>query len=154
MHFRSFRTNEALKINNDNKNCILMCVSILFGFRCTEAPHIYFYLQFCCHLFVCALKCSISPICANLHKFFHASAVKAPFVNMSASCSLVPTYFIYTPGSVLIRSHNQSKSIRCVLATCRIAGDRPLMHIFITASLSSKMTSLPIPSDKGSVQGT
>ena len=102
---------------------------------------------------VCALNVSKSPICASLHSLLHVSVVNAPFVNISAICSFVPTYFIKTPGSVLILSHNQSRSIRWVLATCRIAGDLPLMHILITASLSSKMTSLPIPSDNGNVQG-
>ena len=103
---------------------------------------------------VCALNVSTSPICASLHSLLQVSVVNAPFVNISAICFLVPTYFMKTPGSVRILSHNQSKSIRWVRATCRIAGERPFMHIFMTASLTSKITSLPIPSDHGNVQGT
>ena len=49
------------------------------------------------------------------HKFrsvFQASAVKDPFVKISANCSFVPTYLTKMPGSFLILSKSQSKSTR------------------------------------------
>ena len=84
----------------------------------------------------------VSPICASLHKCDHCAVTNAPFVNMLPICCFVGTYRSLMFGSACNRSNNQSKSIRCTRKTWRMFGDRPLIIILITASLSSKMMSL------------
>ena len=70
-------------------------------------------------------------------RWSHSSRVKLPFVNASASWSLVSTYLIWIFGSKLILSNNQSSATLWVLDTCLIVGLLPLMIISSTASLSS-----------------
>ena len=60
-------------------------------------------------------------------------------LKMSASWCFVLTYLIKSFGSRLILSNNQSRATRWVRDTCLIVGLMPLMILFITASLSSKM---------------
>ena len=94
------------------------------------------------------------PTLTSEHKNIHCSAVKWPLVSMSAIWSLVWMYLPKTDGSVETLSNNQSKSTRCVRATCLIAGLRPFSTILRTASLSSIKTSLARPSGAGTVGGT
>ena len=61
---------------------------------------------------------------------FHASRVKLPFVNMSASWFLVSTYWISILGSKFILSKNQSRATLWVLDTCLIAVLLPLNDHF------------------------
>ena len=70
---------------------------------------------------------------------FYSYRVKFLLVNMSASWFLVSTYLIWILGSKLILSNNHSRATLWVLETFLILGLRPLIIIFITASLSSKM---------------
>jgi hypothetical protein len=51
------------------------------------------------------------PTCSREHSVFHCTAVKEPFVKMSAIWSFVPTNLILRLGSLLKRSINQSRSI-------------------------------------------
>ena len=74
--------------------------------------------------------------CNQLH---HSSRVKLPFVKKSVNWFLDSTYLIWTVGSKLILSKNQSRTTRWVRDACLIVGLLPLMVIFITPSLSSKM---------------
>ena len=53
-----------------------------------------------------------------------------------------------------MRSKSQSRSTRCVRATWRMFGERPLLHILITASLSSKIVKFVMPWERGKFCGT
>ncbi len=53
-----------------------------------------------------------------------------------------------------MRSNNQSRSTRCVRATCRNVGARIFNVILITASLSSNKRSFAKPDDVGTLGGT
>ena len=75
-------------------------------------------------------------------RLFHSSREKLSFVNMSASWCVVSTFLIWIFGSNLILSNNQSSATLWVRDTCLIFGLLPLMIILITASLSSKMSSI------------
>ena len=57
---------------------------------------------------------------------------------MSARWFLVSMYLIWTLGSKLILSNNQSRATLWFLQTCLIVGLPPFVNILITASLSSK----------------
>ena len=81
-------------------------------------------------------------ILKGCNKLCHSSRVKLPFVRMSASWFLDSTCMIWTFGSRLILSNNQSRATRWVPDTCLIVGLLPLMIIFITASVSSKCTTV------------
>ena len=68
----------------------------------------------------------------NKHKrWFHASRVNFPFVNMSASWFLVSMYLIWMMESKLIRFNNQSRATLWVLETCLIVGLLLFMIILI-----------------------
>ena len=70
-------------------------------------------------------------------KWFQSSREKLSSVCMSASWFLVSTYLILIIGSKLILSNNQSRATLWILDTCLTVGLRPLMIIFIAASLST-----------------
>ena len=88
------------------------------------------------------------------NKLCHSPLEKLPFVRMSASWFLDSTYLIWTCGSRLILSNNQSRATRWVRDTCLIVGLPPLMIIFITASLSSKMYNVDSFSERCAFEGT
>ena len=74
-------------------------------------------------------------IVQRCNKWCHSSRVKLPFVKMSASWFVDSTYLIWTVGSRLILSNNQSRANRWVRDTCLIVGLPPLMiylyHSFV-----------------------
>ena len=88
------------------------------------------------------------------NKLCHSSHVKLSFVKMFASSFWDSTYLIWTFGSRLILSNNQSRATRWVRDTCLIVGLLPLMIIFITASLSSKMYNCNSFSERCAFEGT
>ena len=72
-------------------------------------------------------------------KAFQVASLKLPFVIMSAACDLVPTKRMLIVSFLAMRSMSQSKLTLWVRETCFIAGILCLLHILMTASLSSKM---------------
>ena len=95
------------------------------------------------------MKCSVTHnVLKRCNRLFHSSRVKLPFVNTSASWFLDSTYLIWIFGSKLILSNNQPNATLWVLDTWLIVGLLPLMTIFITASLSSKMYNCDSFSDR------
>ena len=93
-------------------------------------------------------------ILKRCNKLCHFSRVNLPFVRMSASWFWDSTYLIRTFGSGLILSNNQSRAIQWARDTCLIVGLLPLMGIFITASLSSKMFNCDSFSERCTFEGT
>ena len=94
------------------------------------------------------------PIDASRHNCDHKTAEKEPLVNRSASWSFVLTYCINIPGSLCIVSKSQSRLTLCVRWTCLIFGDRRLIVIFITASLSSRTITYALEPGDLTVKGT
>ena len=88
------------------------------------------------------------------NKLYHPSRVKLPFVRMSASWFLDSTYLIWSYGSRLILSNNQSRATRWVRDTCLFVGLLPLMITFITASLSAKVYNCASFSERCAFEGT
>ena len=103
----------------------------------------------CCRKMWCRLWCK------KCNKLCHSSRVKLPFfVRMSASWFWDSTYLIWTFGFRLILSNNQSMATRWVRKTCIIVGLLPLMTIFITAWLSSKMYNCDSFPERCAFEGT
>ena len=90
----------------------------------------------------------------NRRRWSHSSRVTLPFVEMSASWFFDSTYLIWTFGSRLILSNNQSRATRWARDTCVIVGLLPLMIIFITASFSSKMYNFDSFSERCAFEGS
>ena len=90
----------------------------------------------------------------NWRRLFQLSRVKLPLVKMSASRCLVSMYLIWISESKSIISNNQSKATLWDLDTCLIVGLRPLIIIFITASLSSKMYNISLEPEGFTFDGT
>ena len=66
------------------------------------------------------------------NKLCHSSRVKLPLVRMSASWFLFSTYLIWTFGSRLILSDNQSRATRWVRETCLIVGLLPSITVILS----------------------
>ena len=90
----------------------------------------------------------------SFKRLCQVAAVNEPFVKMSAICSFVLTYRSEIELSTRTLSKSQSRSTLCVRWTWRILGERPLMHILMTASLSSNIVKLHVPFDPGMLVGT
>ena len=88
------------------------------------------------------------------NKLCHPSRVQLPFVKMSASWFMDSTYLIWTFGSRLILSNDQSRATLWVRDTCLFVGLLPLMIVCITDSLSSKMYNCDSFAERCAFEGT
>ena len=87
-------------------------------------------------------------------RWLHSSRVKLPLVHISASWFLMSTHLIWVFGSKLMLPNNLSSATLWVLDTCLIVGHRPLITIWMTASLSSKMYNWDSPWEECVLVGT
>ena len=92
--------------------------------------------------------------CISRIKFIQVGVGKDPFVSKSANCNFVPTYLTPRAGSLMRTSNSQSKSTLWVRPTWRRAGDLPLRHILMTASLSSMICITTLSQCGGILGGT